>query len=67
MPGGRKKKPRPPVGDVTDPQGMPALLALYLERLHVKNYSAGTIKHADDHVHHFIGWCASDRSRVHRK
>jgi integrase/recombinase XerD len=58
MPGGRKKRPRPPVGDVTDPQGMPALLALYLERLHVKNYSAGTIKHADDHVHHFIGWCA---------
>ena len=46
MPGGRKKKPRPPAGDPTDPQGMPALLALYLERLHVKNYSAGTIKHA---------------------
>lgn len=36
---------------------MPALLALYLERLHVKNYSVGTIKHADDHVHHFIAWC----------
>jgi integrase/recombinase XerD len=58
MPGGRKKQPRPPTGDVTDPQGMPALLALYLERLRVKNYSAGTIEQADDYVHHFIAWCA---------
>jgi integrase/recombinase XerD len=37
---------------------MPALLTLYLERLHVKNYAAGTIEQADDYVHHFIGWCA---------
>jgi integrase/recombinase XerD len=58
MPGGRKKQPRPAVGDEADPQGMPALLALYCERLHVKNYSPKTIKHADDHVRHFIAWCA---------
>lgn len=58
MPGGRKKQARPPVGDTTDPQAMPALLALYLERMHVKNYSPGTIDQADDYVHHFIAWCA---------
>ena len=58
MPGGRKKQPRPPIGDASDPHGMPALLALYCERLHVKNYSPATVKHADDHVRHFIGWCA---------
>jgi len=58
MPGGRKKQPRPAVGDESDPQGMPALLALYCERLHVKNYSPATVKHADDHVRHFIAWCA---------
>jgi integrase/recombinase XerD len=43
---------------MSDPQGMPALLALYLERMHVKNYSPGTIDQADDYVHHFIAWCA---------
>ena len=58
MPGGRKKEPRPPVGDTTDPHGMPALLTLYLERLAVKNYSPGTIEQADDYVNHFIAWCA---------
>jgi integrase/recombinase XerD len=58
MPGGRKKQPRAPAGDVTDPHGLPSLLALYLERLHVKNYSPGTIEQADAYVHHFIAWCA---------
>jgi integrase/recombinase XerD len=58
MPGGRKKQPRPPVGDTTDPHAMPALLALYLERMAVKNYSPGTIEQADAYVHHFIAWCA---------
>ncbi len=58
MPGGREKQPRAPVGDTTDPHGMPVLLALYLERMRVKNYAAGTIEQADDYVHHFIGWCA---------
>lgn len=61
MPGGRKKQPRAPIGDETDPHGMPALLALYCERMHVKNYAAATVKHVDDHVRHFIGWCL-DRS-----
>jgi integrase/recombinase XerD len=58
MPGGRKKQARAPIGDTTDRHAMPALLALYLERMHVKNYAAGTIEQADDYVHHFIGWCA---------
>jgi len=58
MPGGRKKQPKPPIGDTTDPHGMPAMLALYLERMQVKNYSPGTIQQADDYVHHFIAWGA---------
>jgi hypothetical protein len=37
---------------------MPTLLALYLERPTVKNYSPGTIEQADGYVHHFLAWCA---------
>lgn len=57
MPGGRKKKPRPPLGDFTDPHGMPALLMAYLESLHVKNYSQETIDYTEFNLRQFILWC----------
>jgi integrase/recombinase XerD len=58
MPGGRKKKPRPPLGDLTDPHGMASLMMVYLESLHVKNYSQDTIDYTETSLRQFILWCA---------
>lgn len=64
MPGGRKKKPRPALGDLTDPHGMASLMMAYLESLHVKNYSQDTIDYTETSLRQFILWCA-ERSVAH--
>jgi integrase/recombinase XerD len=40
-----------------DPQGMNALLNLYMEALAVLNYSPVTIRHRRQYLDYFIAWC----------
>jgi integrase/recombinase XerD len=53
-------KPRHPLGDPTDPQGMAALCRAYLEWLRVKNYSGVTVDRRLDLLNCFLRW-ADDR------
>lgn len=64
MPGGNKKKPRPPLGDLADAQSLAALMQAYLEALHVKNYSQETIDYTESNLRNFILWCG-ERSLSH--
>jgi integrase/recombinase XerD len=60
MPKKGDAKPRHPLGDPNDPQGMAALCRAYLDWLRVKNYSAMTVDRRLDLLNHFLKW-ADDR------
>lgn len=52
------RKPKPVVGDPTDPEGFGVWLGRYLEALRVKNYSERTVENRDVYLRFFIDWCA---------
>jgi integrase/recombinase XerD len=51
------RKPKPVVGDPTDPEGFGVWLGRYLEALRVKNYSSRTVENRDVYLRFFIEWC----------
>ena len=61
MPRKGQKRPRPPVGDVRDPDSFYHHLLRYLENLAVRNYSPRTIESREKLLRLFIAWC-DDRS-----
>lgn len=50
-------KKKPPVGDLSDPNGFAAFRARFLENLGVKNYSDRTIEHRQRDINYFMLWC----------
>ena len=56
---GRKgtARPKPPIGDVRDPDSLYHHLLRYLEALAVKNYSPRTIAARDEQLRYLILWC----------
>ncbi len=56
MPRRGAKKPKPPVGDPSDPQGMTAWMARYLEWMRVQNYSERTVENREVYLGFFIAW-----------
>jgi integrase/recombinase XerD len=57
MPRRGEKKARVVVGDVSDPFGMPALLAGFLEWSRVHNYSPATVHNREMYLLLFMAWC----------
>ena len=51
------KKKREPVGDPSDPHGMAAWLAHYLEWLRSHNYSDSTVDNRESYLSLFCAWC----------
>jgi len=49
--------PKPPVGDVRDPDSLYHHLLRYLDALAVKNYSPRTTQARDEQLRYFIVWC----------
>ena len=45
------------VGDVSDPQGSPAMVRDFLESLMLRDFSAGTIRNRRLHLNDFLTWC----------
>ena len=45
------------VGDLSDPQGTPALVRTFLESITVRDFSEGTIRNRRLHLNDFIAWC----------
>lgn len=60
MPRKGDSKPRHPLGDPSDPEGLAALCRAYLDWLRVKNYSATTVDRRLDLLNCFLKW-AGDR------
>ncbi len=58
MPKKGDSKPRHPIGDSSDPQGMACLCAQYLTWLKVKNYSTTTVDRRLDLLNSFLKWSA---------
>jgi len=56
MPRRGSRKQRAPVGDPSDPHGMAAWLAQYLEWLRSHNYSETTVANRESYLALFIGW-----------
>jgi len=56
MPRRGAKKPKPPVGDPSDPQGMTAWMTRYLEWMRVQNYSERTVENREVYLGFFIAW-----------
>ena len=54
---GARAKRRAPVGDPTDPHGMAAWRARYLEWLRAHNYSEATVANRDAYLGLFLAWC----------
>ena len=52
----RSPKPRRPVGDPSDPHGMAAWLAHYLEWLRSHNYSETTVTNRESYLALFVAW-----------
>ena len=52
-----RTQPKPPVGDVRDPDSLYHHLLRYLAFLAEKNYSQETIRHRDNVLRSFILWC----------
>lgn len=52
-----RSRPKPPVGDVRDPDSLYHHLLRYLAFLAEKNYSVHTIAHRDNCLRSFISWC----------
>jgi len=63
MPRKGQQSPRKkgPVGDLSDPLGLPALREAYLEWLRQKNYSEATVRSRTVYLRYFSEWC-EDRS-----
>jgi integrase/recombinase XerD len=57
MPKKGKRGPKAPVGDPSDPHGMAAALASFLEWLRTKGYSERTVGNRAEYVTAFILWC----------
>lgn len=57
MPKKGSRKPKPVVGDPTDPEGLYAWMKRYLEALRVKNYSERTVENRESYLAFFIAWC----------
>jgi integrase/recombinase XerD len=51
------RKPRPVVGDPTDPQGFAVLVARYLEWMRVKGYAERSVGDREHRLAAFIRWC----------
>jgi integrase/recombinase XerD len=60
MPRRGTRRRKPPVGDPTDPQGMAARCAEYLEWMRIKNYSERTVENRAIYLAFFLQW-AEDR------
>jgi len=56
MPRKGDKQPERIEGDATDPRGMAALLAAFLESLRMRNYSEQTVEKRRTHTNDFIRW-----------
>jgi integrase/recombinase XerD len=53
---GTHRRPRRPIGDVTDPEGLGALAEAYLEALRVRNASPRTVENIDKSLRIFVEW-----------
>lgn len=51
------RKPRPEVGNPSDPQGLAAALKRFVNHLELKNYSPRTVEIRAYHIYVFIAWC----------
>jgi integrase/recombinase XerD len=51
------RKPRQPVGDPNDPEGLYCWMRRYLEAMRVKNYSERTVENRESYLGFFILWC----------
>ena len=52
-----RRAPARVVGDPTDPRGMAAMMARYLEWMRVRNYSDRTVDNRRVYIGYFIVWC----------
>jgi integrase/recombinase XerD len=57
MPRRGQSKPKPVIGDPTDPQGFCVMLARYLDWMRVKNYSDTTLRDRERNLSLFVLWC----------
>lgn len=57
MPRKGEKRPKPPVGDVRDPDSLYHHMRRYLAHLAEKNYSPRTIEEREKFLRYFIQWC----------
>jgi integrase/recombinase XerD len=57
MPRKGQSRPKPPVGDVRDPDSLYHHLLRYLAHLAEKNYSPRTIESREIYLRYFIAWC----------
>lgn len=57
MPRLSRKTPRPPIGDVSNPDGLYAYLLRFIEWLQVRQYSPRTIETREIYLRYFIEWC----------
>lgn len=60
MPKRGETKPRPSLGDTTDPHGLPSLVSRYLYHLKVRNYSPRTVENREHYLRFFIEWAAAE-------
>ncbi len=51
------RKPRPEVGNPSDPAGMAAAQDKYIDYLKVTNFSEHTVELRWRHLYNFIAWC----------
>ncbi len=56
MPRRGTRKPKAAVGDPSDPQGMSAWMARYLEWMRIQNYSDRTVENREVYLGFFIEW-----------
>jgi len=61
MPRRGDRKPKRPVGDPRDPQGMQCMVDAFLESMRIKGYSEQTIRNREQSLGYFMKWC-DDRS-----
>jgi integrase/recombinase XerD len=57
MPKRGQHRPKPPVGDVRDPDGFYHHMQRYLAHLAEKNYSPRTIETRENYLRYFVTWC----------
>jgi integrase/recombinase XerD len=57
MPARGQRKRKPILGDPSDPHGMAAMLAAYLDAMRVTNYTERTVQTSEWNLKHFVLWC----------